>query len=85
MAAIAYVMADAGSENFAEIAAAAVGKALARMGQDVGLALKWAIESPQNYWKAFHQIDQAAKRELMLIRSLAHIESRADLCSSLHS
>jgi hypothetical protein len=80
VAMIGYVIAKAGSDSFNEITSEVFGRGLSRLGEDFRLAMKWVSEDRSKYFEAFHQIDQAAKRENRALDSLRKItESKREL------
>lgn len=73
VAAIGYVLAQAGSRNFNAIASEVAGKAVKRIGEDFRLALGWLTNSRERFNTAFHQIDEAYKREHRDLASLGKV------------
>ncbi|MFQ5740179.1 MAG: M28 family peptidase [Acidobacteriota bacterium] len=73
VAAIAYTLAAAGPPRFDAIASEVGGRGMERLAEDFRLALGWLAQSKDRFYQGVHQLDQAAKREVRAISSLAKL------------
>lgn len=81
VALIAYIMASAGEESIARLAARTAGKGLERLGRNLGLGMSWIArdsDAAAAYARARDQLWYAVERERLAITSLAEIHPSAE-------